>query len=153
MIKSAQLVALCCCAAVVTSCTYSRPSQTGFYCVDIPKGGSGDADTFVRTVADRLDFKVSGAEFPSEKGAPDRQWEVYGGGVSMFISTAMKDGLPDRYGNTETTFNPDRLGFNVVKTGWWQRVEFEQVVIAARDTARQLGWRFSNAAAGESCST
>ncbi len=39
----------------------------------------------------------------------------------MFLGTTMKDGDADSYGNRETTFNPNRLGFNVVKTGWWQR--------------------------------
>lgn len=121
--------------------------------MDIPDGRSAEAGRFVQGVADRLDFKVSEAQFPSENGPPHHVWEVYGRGVSMFVGTAMKDGEPDRYGNRETTFNPNRLGFNVAKTGWWQRVRFEDVVTAARDTASQLGWPFSKAAAGESCST
>jgi len=121
--------------------------------VDIPEGRSSDAGRFVQTVADRLNFKVSEAQFPSEKGPPNHVWEAYGQGVSMFVGTAMKDGKPDRFGNVETTFNPNRLGLNVAKTGLWQRVRFEEVVTAAKDTARQFGWPFSNAAAGESCST
>ena len=131
----------------------SRPPQTGFYCVDIPEGKSGDAGRYVQSVADRLNFSVSEASFPSDEGAPNHVWEVYGKGVSLFVGTAMKDGPPDRYGNRKTTFNPNRLGFNVVKTGLWQRVRFEDAVIAAMDAAHQLGWRFSKAAAGESCST
>jgi hypothetical protein len=121
--------------------------------VDIPEGRAADAGRFVQTVADRLSFKISEAEFPSEKGPPNRVWEVYGGGVSMFVGTAMKDGKPDRYGNVETTFNPNRLGLNVAKTGWRQRVRLEDVVVAARDSALQLGWQFSKATVGESCST
>jgi hypothetical protein len=121
--------------------------------VDIPEGRSADASRFVQTVADRLNFKVSEAQFPSEKGPPNHVWEVYGGGVSMFVGTAMKDGKADRLGNVETTFNPNRLGFNVAKTGLWQRVRFEDVVIAAADSAHQLGWPLSKAATGEGCAT
>jgi hypothetical protein len=71
----------------------------------------------------------------------------------MFLGTAMKDGEPDRHGNRETTFNPNRLSFQVVKTGRWQRVRFEEVVATATTTASEFGWRFSKAAAGEGCST
>ena len=71
----------------------------------------------------------------------------------MFVGTAMKDGKPDRFGNIETTFNPNRLDLNVAKTGLWQRVSFDEVVTTARDTARELGWQFSKATAGKSCST
>ena len=142
-----------CCAAALTSCTYSRPPQTGFYCVDIPKGRSAEAGQFVRSVAEGLSFKISEAQFPSEKGPPNHVWEIYGRGVSMFVSTAMQDDNPDRYGNRETTFNPDRLGFNVAKTGWWQSIRFEDVVAAARNSARQRGLAFSEALPGESCST
>ena len=144
---------LCCCTVALASCTYSRPPQTGFYCVDIPEGRSAEAGRFVQSVADRLDFKVSAAQFPSENGPPNHVWEIYGRGVSMFVGTAMKGGEPDRYRNRETTFNPNRLGFNVVKTGWWQRVRFEDVVTAARASASDFGWPFAKAAAGESCST
>lgn len=93
------------------------------------------------------------SQFPAEKGPPHRVWEAYGRGVSMFVSTAMKDGKPDRFGNRDTTFNPNRLGFNVAKTGLWQRVRFEDVVAAARNTARQLGWPLSTAAKGTACGT
>jgi hypothetical protein len=137
----------------LASCTFSRPPQTGFYCIDIPNGRSAEASRFVQSVADRLNFKVSEAQFPSEKGPPNHTWEVYGGGVSMFVGTAMKDGKPDRFGNVETTFDPNRLDVNVAKTGLWQRVRFEDVVRAASDAARELGWPLSKAAAGESCST
>jgi hypothetical protein len=71
----------------------------------------------------------------------------------MFVSTAMKDGKPDRFGNIATTFNPHRLGFNVAKTGWWQRVPFDEVVSAARGSAQQLGWPFSEAIKGGACGT
>jgi hypothetical protein len=108
----------------------------------------------VQTVADHLDFNVSEAQFPSEKGPPNHVWEVYGRGVSMFVGTAMKDGKPDRLGNVETTFNPNRLGLNVAKAGWWQRVPFEEVVTTAKSTAHQLGWAFTKArAVDNSCST
>ena len=137
----------------LTSCADGRPPQTGFYCVDIPEGRSDEASRFARNVADRLEFKVSEAQFPAEKGPPNHVWEIYGGGVSMFLSTAMKDGEPDSHGNRETTFNPNRLSFQVVKTGWWQRVRFEEVVAKVTTSAGEFGWRFSEAAAGESCST
>jgi hypothetical protein len=150
---SARLTAVSCCAVALTSCIYSHPPQTEFYCVDIPEGRSAEAERFVQSVADRLDFKISKAQFPSEKGPPNHVWEVYGGGVSLFVGTALKDGKPDRYGNREATFNPNRLDFHVAKTGWWQRVRFEDVVATGRDSAGRLGWPFSKAAAGESCST
>ncbi len=144
---------LCGCAVALASCTYSQPPQTGFYCVDIPEGRSADASRFVQTIADRLDFKVSEAQFSSEKGPPSHVWEVYGGGVSLFVGTAMKDGKPDRFGNRETTFNPNRLDLNVAKTGLWQRVRFDDVVSTAEGTARKLQWSFTKAATGESCAT
>ena len=70
----------------------------------------------------------------------------------MFVATAMKGGSPDQYGNVKNTFDPNRLSFNVAKTGWWQRVGFNEVVTAAKNSADQLGWRFSKAADGEACS-
>lgn len=140
-------------ALALASCTYGRPPQSGFYCVDIPEGRSADARRFVQTVADRLDFEVSEAQFPSENGPPSHVWDVYGAGVALFIGTAMKDGKPDRFGNTETTFNPNRLDLHVAKTGLWQRVTFDDVLTAAKGTARQLGWSFTQAAPGESCAT
>lgn len=120
-IRKAALAALCSLIVPLTACTGGRPPQTGFYCLDIPEGRSDEAARFAQNVADRLNFKVSEAQFPAEKGPPNHVWEIYGGGVSMFLGTTMKDGDADRYGNRETTFNPNRLGFNVVKTGWWQR--------------------------------
>jgi len=154
-IMPARPTLLCCCAVALASCTYSRPPQTGFYCVEIPEGRSAEADRFVRTVADRLDFKVSEAEFPDlmSHGPPNRVWDVYGGGVSLFVGNAMKDGNPDRFGNIPTTFNPNRLDLHVAKTGWWQRVRFDEVLIVARDTARQFGWKFTKANTGKSCAT
>ena len=106
-------------------------------------------------MADRLDFKVSEAEFPDlmSHGPPNRVWDVYGGGVSLFVGNAMKDGNPDRFGNIPTTFNPNRLDLHVAKTGWWQRVRFDEVLIVARDTARQFGWKFTKANTGKSCAT
>jgi hypothetical protein len=71
----------------------------------------------------------------------------------MFVGTAMKDGDADRYGNREVTFNPHRLGLNVVKTGQRQSVRFQDVVTAAGDAASQRGWAFSKAATGGGCST
>lgn len=152
-IKSAGWSLLCVCAAALTSCTNSRPPQTGFYCVDIPEGKSADAGRFVQTIAERLNFKVSEARFPAEKGPPSYVWNVYGRGVSLFVGTAMKDGRTDRFGNTETTFNPNRLDLHVAKTGMWQRVRFDEVLGAAKGTARQLGWSFTKAATGQSCAT
>ena len=154
-LKTSSRTLLCGCAlALVSSCAY-RPPQTGFYCVDIPEGRSGEASQFVQTVAHRLDFKVSQAQFPGfmENGPPQRVWDVYGGGVSLFVGTAMKDGKSDRFGNIETTFNPHRLGLHVYRTSLWQRVRFDEVLITARDTARQLGWRFTKAPTGKSCAT
>ena len=136
----------------LVSCTY-RPPQTGFYCVDIPEGRSAEASQFVQAIADRLNFSVSEAQFPSEKGPPHHVWDVYGGGVSLFVGTAMKDGKPDRFGNIETTFNPNRLDLNVAKSGLWQRVRFNDVLTAARDVSLQRGWSFTKAAPGESCAT
>ena len=150
---SARVALLCCCALAGTSCSLSRPPQTGFFCVDIPKGRSADAGRYVQAVADRLNFSVSEAEFPSDEGAPHRVWEVYGKGVSMNVDTSMNDGPPDRFGNRKTTFNPNRLGFNVAKTGWWQRVRFEEVVATARDVARHFGFAFSKGNADYGCST
>jgi hypothetical protein len=151
--NAAALMALCGLVIPLTACTSDRPPQTAFYCLDLPEGRSGEASRFVRDVADRLDLKVSEAQFPTEKGPPDQAWELHGRGVSMFLGTAMKSGKPDRYGNRETTFNPHRLGFNVVKTGWRQEIGFDDVVAVARTSANQLGWRFSKAGAGNSCST
>ena len=150
------VVALCSCAVALTSCTYSQPPQTGFYCVDIPQGKSAEAGRFVRIVANRLDFKVSEAEFPGimDHGPANHMWEVYGRGVSMFVGRAMLDGKdPDRYGNITTTFNPNRLDINVSKDSFWQRISFKDVLSATRDTARELGWSFSKAKSGESCAT
>jgi hypothetical protein len=121
--------------------------------VDIPEGRSAEASRFVQTIADRLRFKVSEAQFPSEKGPPNHVWEVYGGGVSLFVGTAMKDGKPDRFGNIETTFNPSRLDLSVAKTGLWQSVRFDDVLTAAKGTARQSGWSFTKAETGKSCGT
>jgi hypothetical protein len=121
--------------------------------VDIPEGRSADAGRYIQNVADRLDFSVSEAEFPSDEGAPHHVWEVYGKGVSMMVDTSMKDGPPDRYGNIKTTFNPNRLGFNVAKTGWWQRVRFEDVLSTARDVARRYGFAFSKGNPVYGCST
>ena len=151
----ARLALLCCCAVGTASCSLSlsRPPQTGSYCVDIPEGKSADAGRYIQTVADRLKFSVSEAQFPSDEGAPHQVWEIYGKGVSMFVGTAMKDGPPDRYGNIQTTFNPNRLDLNVAKTGWWQRARFEDVLIAARDAARQFGFAFSKGNADYGCST
>jgi hypothetical protein len=98
-------------------------------------------------------FSVSEAQFPSEKGPLNHVWNVYGRGVSLLVGTAMKDGPPDRFGNIETTFNPNRLDLNVAKSGPWQRVGFDEVLIAARNTARQRGWRFTKAASGDNCAT
>ena len=140
------------CLVTLASCAY-RPPQTGFYCVDIPEGSSADTSRFVQTIADRLDFKVSEARFPSENGPPNHVWDVYGRGVSLFVGTAMKDGKPDRSGNIETTFNPNRLGIQVAKTGVWQRVRFDDVLTVAKTTARQFGWSFTKAATGEGCAT
>ena len=144
---------LFCCALAAASCSTSRPPQTGSYCVDIPEGRSADAGRYVQEVADRLKFSVSEAQFPSTEGAPNHVWEVYGKGVSMFVDTAMKGGPPDSYGNRRTIFNPNRLEFNVVKTGWWQRARFEDVVIAAREASRQFGFAFSKGNADHGCST
>lgn len=121
--------------------------------MDIPADGSIDAELFVQSVANRLGFEVSAAQFPSDAGPPSRVWEIYGRGVSMFVPTAMKQGEPDLYGNRSNTFNPNRLNFNVVKTGWLQRADFEEVVEAAQGSAVDLGWPISEAPAGESCST
>src|SRR3954468_10318399 len=105
------------CAGALLSCSSGRPPQTGFYCVDIPQGSSVNADRFVEAVAERLGFKTSKAQFPSRTGPPDRAWEVYGSGISLFIDTAMKDGKPDRFGNRSHAFNPNRLSLQVVRTG------------------------------------
>lgn len=123
--------------------------------MDIPEGQSAQADQFVQTVAHRLDFKVSEAQFPdlASGGPPNHEWEVYGGGVSLFVGNALEDGTPDRFGNIPMTFNPNRLDLNVAKTGWWQRVRFDEVVTAARETARQFGWQFTKADTGKSCAT
>lgn len=150
---SVRLALLCCGALAGTSCSLTRPPQTGFYCLDIPEGRSAEAGPYVQSVADRLRFSVSEADYPSDEGPPHHVWEIYGKGVSMFVDTSMKDGPPDRYGNRKTTFNPNRLGFNVAKTGWWQRVRFEDVVTAAKDAARQFGFAFSKGHPGYGCST
>ena len=106
-------------------------------------------------MADRLDFKYAEAELPGfmDRGPPHHVWEVYGQGVSMFVGTAMKDGRPDRYGNVPTTFNPNRLDIHVSKAGVWQRISFYEVLIVARETAREFGWTFTKAEPGKSCST
>jgi hypothetical protein len=65
----------------------------------------------------------------------------------------MQDGRPDRFGNTETTFNPHRLGLQVYRSGLWQRVRFDEVLIVTRDTARRFGLRFTKAASGKGCAT
>lgn len=104
----ARLALFYCCAMGAASCSLSRPPQTGFYCVDIPEGRSAQAGRYVQTVADRLKFSVSEAQFPSDEGAPHHVWEIYGKGVSMFVATSMKDGPPDRYGNRKTTYNSNR---------------------------------------------
>jgi len=153
MNNPAVAILLCGGAFALASCTYTRPPQTGFYCVDIPESKSSDAGRFVKSVADQLNFKISETQFASAKGPPNHVWEVYGRGVSMFVGSALKDGEPDRFGNRETTFNPNRLGFNVAKTGLWQRVRFDKVVAVAESTARQLGWRFTKAASGKGCAT
>lgn len=153
MNNPAAAILLCSGAIVLMSCTYGMPPQTGSYCIDIPDGKTTEASRFAKTVADQLNFKVSEAQFASEKGPPNQVWELHGRGVSMFVGTAMKDGEPDRFGNKDTTFNQNRLGFVVVKTGLWQQVRFEKVVAIAESTARQLGWRFTTAASGKSCST
>ena len=140
-------------AVATASCYSSRPPQTGSYCVDITEGRSADADRFVRTAAARLDFKVSEAEFESLRGPPGHNWEVYGRGVSMFVSFAMKDGPPDRFGNVRTTFNPNRLDFLVAKTGWRQSIAFVDVVATARKVALELGWRVTAAPAGKGRAT
>jgi hypothetical protein len=80
-------------------------------------------------------------------------WEVYGAGVSIFVDTAMRDGPPDRYGNTVTTYNPSRLELQIVRTGWWQRVSFDDVLVASRDAARQFGFTFSKGNPNHGCST
>ena len=71
----------------------------------------------------------------------------------MFVGRAMKDGTTDRFGNTQTTFNPNRLDIHVSKASIWQRISFDEVVIVARDTARGLGWSFTKSEAGKSCAT
>jgi hypothetical protein len=122
--------------------------------VDIPQGQSAAAGQFVQNIAKRLNFKVSEATFPSEKGPPNHVWEAYGRGVSLFVDTAMRDGKADRFGNVETTFNPNRLGLQAVKTGWWQGISFGEVVAASRASADQLGWPFKKApTVDNSCST
>lgn len=151
--KSAVAILFCVGAFALASCTYNRPPQTGFYCVDIPESGSSDASRFVQNVAARLNFKVSEAQFRSENGPPNHVWEVYGRGVSLFVGTAMKDGEQDRFGNPEVTFNPNRLGLNVAKTGLWQRVRFDEVIAVAEVAAHKLGWQFTRAASGKSCAT
>ena len=140
-------------AAILGSCTASRLPQTGFYCIDLPDGREGDAEALVDAIAARLEFKVSKGQFASEKGPPDEIWEIYGGGVSLFIATQMHSGKPDRLGNRETVFNPNRLGFNVAKTGWRQRVRFDTVVSAAISAANQLKLTVTKAEPDEGCST
>ena len=144
---------LCACGMSLTSCAFRDPPQTRSYCVDIPPGQSSDASRYVQTIADHLRFKVAEEEFPSEKGPPHQVWEAYGRGVSMFVGTAMKDGKTDRFGNVETTFNPNRLELSAAKTGWWQRVPFEEVVATAKDAAHQRGWAFTKGNENYGCST
>jgi hypothetical protein len=153
--KRARLGLLCGCAVAVASCAY-RPPQTGFYCVDIPRGRSSEANEFVQNIADRLDFRISKAVFPgfNDNEPPQYVWDVYGRGVSLFVGNAMHDGDRDRFGNIKTTFNPHRLDLHVSKSSlFWQRIRFNEVLIAARDAARQRRWRFSKAAPGKSCAT
>lgn len=109
----------------------------------------------MRTVAHRLNFNISEAQFPDlmENGPPNNVWNVYGRGVSMFVGNAMKDGERDRSGNIRTTFNPNRLDINVSKDSLWQRIRFEEVLIVARDTAHEFGWSFTKAEPGKSCAT
>jgi predicted dehydrogenase len=137
------------CACVVlanASCTYSRPPQTGFYCVDFPKGSAADASRFIQLTAQRLGFKVSEAQFAADHGPPNHSWEVYGRGVSLFVDTAMKgSGL-------QTTFNPNRLSLQVVKTGLWQRIGFAEALAAPVNVARELGLSVTRAPGGN-CST
>ena len=152
-LKLAAPVLLCAFALALASCTYSRPPQTGFYCVDIPQGRAAEASRFVHAIADRLDFKVSEAHFPSENGPPSDVWEVYGGGVSLFVGTALRDGKSDRFGNRPHAFNPSRLDLNVSKTWLWQTVSFNEVLAVAKSIALQKGWSFTQAATGESCAT
>ena len=71
----------------------------------------------------------------------------------MFVGRAMKDGPPDQFGNRPTTFNPNRLDINVSKDSLWQRISFNEVLITIRDAARELGWSFTKAKAGDSCAT
>ena len=139
-------------AAILGSCTASRLPQTGFYCIDLPDGREGDADALVDAIAERLKFKVSKGQFASEAGPPKEIWEVYGGGVSLIIATQMHSGKPDQLGNRETVFNPNRLGFNVAKTGRRQRVRFDVVVSAAISAANQLDLKVKKAVQ-EECST
>jgi len=107
-------------------------------------------------IAQRLKFEVSAAEFPGikDQGPANQMWEVYGRGVSIFVGRALKDGKDaDRYGNVSTTFNRNRLDIHVVKTSMWQRISFDDVLTATRNTARELGWQFSKAQSGKSCAT
>jgi hypothetical protein len=71
----------------------------------------------------------------------------------MFVGTTMKGDNPDRFGTIETNFNPRRLGINIVKTGLWQTIRFDEVLAVAGEAARQLGWRFTKAPSGEGCAT
>lgn len=134
---------------LATRCLYRLVQQTGFYCLEIPQGRSAEARPFIQNVAERLNFKISEGTIPAEIGASGHEWEVYGRGVSMFVDSAMQN---DRLEN-RTTFDPHLLDLQIVKTGWWRRVRFEDVFIAARDSAGQLGWRLSKATADQNCST
>ncbi|HKX89159.1 MAG TPA: hypothetical protein VJM13_08115 [Sphingopyxis sp.] len=139
--------------ALVSGCSYSKPPQSGFYCIDVPPGRAGDVDAFIEDTAARLHFKVSKGAFPFEADNVHRAYEVYGRGVSLMISTSMHSGKPDQFDNRPTKANPHRWSMQAVKTGWWQREAFDRALSAAITSAKSHGFTVTKASVGEACST
>lgn len=137
----------------------SKPPQSGIYCLDVPSGKPADVRRVVDAAAKRLRFKVTEATFPFEPaewfaGGVHHALQAYGDGVSLLVLTATASSEPlDKFENTITRFNPKRYSLQVVKTGWWQRISFAEVLGVFAAEARSAGMAWSKAPEDQSCST
>jgi hypothetical protein len=145
----AQSVAL---GLVVAACA-DRPPQTGQYCLDLPNGGKAEAREFANAVAERLELDVSEGTFEFEPGNVGFEFLIYGRGVSLSFGRSLVSGPADAYGNRLTIADPKRYSLHAYKDGLWQRIQFDEVIAAAEQTAEAKGLVLEKASNDSSCAT
>src|SRR3569833_2044239 len=101
-------------SVLIAGCEF-RPPQTETF---VLHGSSPEAvDHFVRETAQRLRLKVSQKTFDTPAGA-SRDYEASGGGLSIFVLQAMREGCAGPDGNyPRPQVDPDRYDVLAAKTG------------------------------------